>query len=165
MWVNEWRNSFALPGKGRYGANVDRHSLAPISVTYVGESDMTRPIKEVAQDVVRKMADDVRNGFVAVHPGGIFRRRVIDRQGLSVESTADRMGVSRQMLHRVLSGQSSVTADMAVRMAAVSRSRPETWLQLQNQYDLAQVVRGTEISFDSEQLARAQLQEFRKAES
>jgi plasmid maintenance system antidote protein VapI len=29
---------------------------------------------------------------------------------------------------------------MAVRMAELSRSRPETWLQLQNQFDLAQVV-------------------------
>ncbi len=58
-----------------------------------------------------------------------------------MEATADRMGVSRQMLHRVLSGQSSVTADMAVRMATLSGGRPETWLQLQNQFDLAQVAR------------------------
>jgi len=101
---------------------------------------MSQPIEKVAPDSLAKMAEDIRNGFVAVHPGGIFRRRVIEKQGLSVEATADRMGVSRQMLHRVLSGQSSVTADMAVRMAELSRSRPETWLQLQNQFDLAQVV-------------------------
>lgn len=126
---------------------------------------MTRPIEEVAHDVVARMAEDVRNGFVAVHPGGIFRRRVIDRQGLSVEATADRMGVSRQMLHRVLSGQSSVTADMAIRMASLSRSRPETWLQLQNQFDLAQVVRNAGISFDIEHLAHEELKQLRKAES
>jgi addiction module HigA family antidote len=101
---------------------------------------MSQPIEKVAPDSLAKMVEDIRNGFVAVHPGGIFRRRVIEKQGLSVEATADRMGVSRQMLHRVLSGQSSVTADMAVRMAELSRSRPETWLQLQNQFDLAQVV-------------------------
>jgi addiction module HigA family antidote len=89
------------------------------------------------------MAQDIRNGFVAVHPGGIFRRRVIDKNGWSVEGTAELMGVSRQMLHRVLSGQSSVTADMAIRMAELSDSRAETWLQLQNQFDLAQAVLDT----------------------
>lgn len=102
---------------------------------------MSKSIEKVAPNILARMAEDIRNGFVPVHPGGIFRRRVIDRQGLSVEATADQMGVSRQMLHRVLSGQSSVTADMAMRMASLSGGRPETWLQLQNQFDLAQVAR------------------------
>jgi len=75
------------------------------------------------------------------------------------------MGVSRQMLHRVLSGQSSVTADMAIRMAALSRNRPETWLQLQNQFDLAQVVRNAGTSFEIGHLAYDELKRFRKAES
>ena len=85
---------------------------------------MSQWIEKVAPDILARMAEDIRNGFVAVHPGGIFRRRVIDRQGLSVEATAEKMGVSRQMLHRVLSGQSSVTADMAMRMASLSGGRP-----------------------------------------
>jgi len=75
------------------------------------------------------------------------------------------MGVSRQMLHRVLSGQSSVTADMAIRMAALSRNRPETWLQLQNQFDLAQVVRNAGTSFEIGHRAHDELKRFRKAES
>jgi antitoxin HigA-1 len=126
---------------------------------------MSQPIEKIAPDVLARMAEDIRNGFVAVHPGGTFRRRVIDRQGLSVEATADRMGVSRQMLHRVLSGQSSVTADMAIRMATLSGSRPETWLQLQNQFDLAQVVRNTGNSFGIEHPLHEGLKQFRKAES
>lgn len=104
---------------------------------------MSQPLEQVAPDSLARMAQDIRNGFVAVHPGGIFRRRVIDKNGWSVEGTAELMGVSRQMLHRVLSGQSSVTADMAIRMAELSDSRAETWLQLQNQFDLAQAVLDT----------------------
>jgi addiction module HigA family antidote len=102
---------------------------------------MSQKAEKVAVEMEADMAADIRKGFVAVHPGEICRRRVIEAQGLSVAMTAERLGVSRQMLHRVLSGESAVTAEMAVRMAELSESRPETWLQLQNQFDLAQVVR------------------------
>lgn len=125
---------------------------------------MSQSIERVAPEVLARMAEDIRNGFVAVHPGGIFRRRVIDRQGLSVEATAERMGVSRQMLHRVLSGQSSVTADMAMRMASLSGGRPETWLQLQNQFDLAQVARNVS-TFNIERAIDGQMEQFKKTVS
>ncbi len=107
-------------------------------------------VEKVAPEVLADMAEDIRNGFVAVHPGEIFRRRVLAGSDLTVQTAADRMGVSRQMLHRVLSGQSSVTAEMAIRMAELSGSRPETWLQLQNQFDLAQVVRGSSKSGEAD---------------
>ncbi len=111
------------------------------------------------------MAADIRNGFIAAHPGEIFRRRVIEERGLGPGTTAERMGISRQMLHKVLSGQSSVTADMAVRMAQLSGSRPETWLQLQNQFDLAQVVRESGIFGKIELPSHEMPEQLKKAES
>lgn len=124
---------------------------------------MSQSVEKVAPEVIAAMAEDIRNGFVAAHPGEIFRRRVIDGHGLTVGETAERMEVSRQMLHRVLSGQSSVTADMAVRMAHLSGSRPETWLQLQNQFDLAQIVRASGISGKIEPPIYEIPEQFKKA--
>lgn len=117
---------------------------------------MSEPIEHSAPGELARMAEDIRNGFVAMHPGGIFRRRVVDGEGLTVESTAQRMGISRQMLHRVLSGDSSVTPDMAVRMAEISSTRAATWLQLQAQFDLDQLARNTDLVTPQE-VKKAQL--------
>ncbi len=119
---------------------------------------MSQTIEKPAPDLVANMAEDIGNGFVAVHPGEIFRRRVLERFGLTVTEAAQKMEVSRQMLHRVLSGQSSVTPAMAVRMASLSGSRPETWLQLQAQFDLAKVTGASENP-----LAELSVQEMREA--
>ncbi len=119
---------------------------------------MSPTIEKSAPDRVANMAEDIRNGFVAVHPGEIFRRRVLERFDLTVTEAAQQMEVTRQMLHRVLSGKSSVTPKMAVRMASLSGSRPETWLQLQAQFDLAKVTGASENP-----LAELSVQEMREA--
>ena len=50
-----------------------------------------------------------------IHPGAILAEEVLPALRLSVTDAAKKLRVSRQMLHRVLSGEASVTPEMALR--------------------------------------------------
>ena len=76
------------------------------------------------------------------HPGEILADTVVrENGGLSVTEFARRLGVSRVALSRVVNGRAAVSAELAVRLAAALGGSPESWLSMQNAYDLAQVQR------------------------
>ena len=70
------------------------------------------------------------------HPGELFREILDQHVRLSVSEAARRMGVSRQSLHAVLSGESAVTADMALRFGRLVDGNPELYVQMQAKRDL-----------------------------
>src|SRR5262249_32761342 len=71
-----------------------------------------------------------------MHPGAILREDVLPALGLSVSATAERLGVSRQFLHRILAGQAPITAAMALRIGKFCGNGPELWLDMQQACDL-----------------------------
>lgn len=73
-----------------------------------------------------------------VHPG-LLVKECLDDLGLSVAEAAKGLGVTRQQLHNVISGRSSVTPEMAIRLEKALGSTADTWLRMQMNYDLAQV--------------------------
>jgi len=76
------------------------------------------------------------------HPGEILADTVVrENGGLSVAEFARRLGVSRVALSRVVNGRAAVSAELAIRLAASLGGSPESWLNMQNAYDLAQVQR------------------------
>jgi addiction module HigA family antidote len=76
------------------------------------------------------------------HPGEILADTVVrEGGGLSVTEFAKRLGVSRVALSRVVNGRAAVSAELAIRLAAALGGSPESWLSMQNAYDLAQVQR------------------------
>ncbi|MDH3403722.1 MAG: HigA family addiction module antitoxin [Acidobacteriota bacterium] len=70
------------------------------------------------------------------HPGEILREDVLPALGMSVSEAARQLRVSRQALHRVLSGSSAVSADMAVRLGRFCGNGPDLWLRMQGAHDL-----------------------------
>lgn len=70
------------------------------------------------------------------HPGEILREDVLPTLGLTVSDAARQLGVSRQMLHRILAGRAPVTPDMAVRLGKFCGNGPGLWLRLQQAFDL-----------------------------
>ena len=73
------------------------------------------------------------------HPGEILRALVLEPLGLSVTETANRLGVTRGLLSRVLNGRSGVTAEMALRLEMTfGKPNAAHWLRLQNAYHLWQ---------------------------
>lgn len=72
------------------------------------------------------------------HPGAILREDVLPALDVSVTAAARELGVSRQTLHRILSEQTAVTPEMAVRLGKYCGNGPGIWLRLQVAYDLWQ---------------------------
>ena len=59
---------------------------------------------------------------------------------LSVANKASKaLGVSRQQLHNVIAGRSSITPEMAIRFEKAFGGTADTWLRMQVNYDLAQI--------------------------
>jgi addiction module HigA family antidote len=70
------------------------------------------------------------------HPGEILREDILPALGLSVTEAARQLRVTRQTLHRILSGKSGVSAEMAVRLGKFCGNGPGLWLRMQQRYDL-----------------------------
>lgn len=70
------------------------------------------------------------------HPGALLREDVLPSLGLSVAAVAEALGVSRQMLHRILSERAAVTPEMAVRVGKLCGNGPRLWLAMQQAHDL-----------------------------
>jgi len=73
-----------------------------------------------------------------VHPGVLVAECLADL-GLSVAEAAKGLGITRQQLHNVIAGRSSVTPEMAIRFEKAFGSTADTWLRMQLNYDLAQM--------------------------
>lgn len=72
-----------------------------------------------------------------VHPGEILREDVLGELGVSVSEAAERLGVSRVALSRVLHGHARVSSNLAVRLEEAGVGTARSWLALQLAYDLA----------------------------
>ncbi len=70
------------------------------------------------------------------HPGEILRE--FFPEGMTVETFAQRLGVSRVQVSRILNGRSGISADMAIRIGLLTRTTPESWLAGQTKWDLWQ---------------------------
>ena len=75
------------------------------------------------------------------HPGEVLREDVLPALGLSVIEVANKLGVTRQTLHRILSGRAAVTPEMALRLGKFCGNGPVLWLRMQQAYDLWQAER------------------------
>ncbi len=75
------------------------------------------------------------------HPGELLREDVIIELGLSVTETAERLGMSRVALSRVLNGKAGISADLAIRLEQAGVSTAKAWLAMQTNYDLAQALK------------------------
>lgn len=78
------------------------------------------------------------------HPGEIIRDLYLEPLGLTVTAAANGLGVTRKTLSLLLNGHAGISPEMAIRLAQGFGRSPESWLQLQMQYDLAQARLRTE---------------------
>ncbi len=74
------------------------------------------------------------------HPGELIRENLQDL-GLAVAEAATALGITRQQLYNVIKAKSAVTPEMAVRLEKGFGGSADFWLQMQSNYDLAQVRR------------------------
>lgn len=70
------------------------------------------------------------------HPGEFIREVYMEPHGLSVRGVATNLAVSPSTLNRVINGLSNISPEMALRLSKALGRSPESWLALQDQYDL-----------------------------
>ncbi len=73
-----------------------------------------------------------------VHPGRVVKEEIVFLD-LSVAQAAKALGVTRSQLHRVVSGESRVSPEMALRLECVIGSTADHWLRMQAAYDAAEI--------------------------
>lgn len=70
------------------------------------------------------------------HPGEFIREIYITPYDISVRKVAESLGVSPSTLNRLLNGESNISPEMALRLSKALGRSPESWLAMQDQYDL-----------------------------
>lgn len=73
------------------------------------------------------------------HPGEIIRELCLKPLGLTITRAAAGLGVTRKTLSLLLNGHAGISPEMALRLSQAFGRSPESWLNLQAQYDIAQV--------------------------
>lgn len=72
------------------------------------------------------------------HPGKFIRRTYIEPFDISARQIATHLGVSASTFSRLIAERNRVTPDMAIRLSKVLGRSPQSWLQMQMNYDLWQ---------------------------
>jgi antitoxin HigA-1 len=70
------------------------------------------------------------------HSGEFITEVYLEPNNLSGRELAATLGVSASTLHRILTGTSAVSPEMALRLSKALGRSPESWLAMQSNYDL-----------------------------
>lgn len=71
------------------------------------------------------------------HPGALIHRTYIEPfEEITANKVADQLNVARSTFNRLLNGKAGVSPEMAVRLSEVLGGSAESWLTLQESFDL-----------------------------
>lgn len=70
------------------------------------------------------------------HPGEFIYDVYLEPSGYSCRYLAKQLDVASSTLNRVLKGQSAISPEMALRLSKAIGRTPESWLSMQDNYDL-----------------------------
>jgi len=70
------------------------------------------------------------------HPGEFIREIYITPNEISVRKVAESLGVSPSTFNRLLNGESNISPEMALRLSITLGRSAESWLAMQDHYDL-----------------------------
>lgn len=70
------------------------------------------------------------------HPGRLLRRRIVPALGLNVTEFAEKLGMSRVSVSRILNEHAGISSDFAVRLEHAGISNARHWMTMQTNYSL-----------------------------
>lgn len=79
------------------------------------------------------------------HPGEFVQTSYMEPFGLSCRLLAEQLNVAASTLNRILKRQSGVSPEMALRLSKSLGRSPESWLAMQDAYDLWQAKKTVEL--------------------
>ena len=82
------------------------------------------------------MSNPLTAGLKPVHPGELLREDVIPALGRPKAEIARLLCISRQTLYDLLNERQPITANLALRIGKLTGTSGESWLRLQQAYDI-----------------------------
>lgn len=79
-----------------------------------------------------------------VHPGILIKDN-IDTLGISITEFAFKLGLSGQIVSRIINQKAGISVEMALKLGKAFKTTPEFWINMQIQYDLAQAKRNVNL--------------------
>jgi addiction module HigA family antidote len=70
------------------------------------------------------------------HPGTLLKEDVLVPLGLTITEAATDLGITRKTLSEFVNEKSSLSPEMAVRIAKATNTTPESWLNMQTKLDI-----------------------------
>ena len=70
------------------------------------------------------------------HPGEFIREVYLEPLGISYRTVASKLKVAPSTFVRLIRGQSNISSEMALRLSKTLGRSPESWLIMQNNYNL-----------------------------
>ncbi|ELL7125023.1 HigA family addiction module antidote protein [Vibrio cholerae] len=80
-----------------------------------------------------------------MHPGAFLKEAYMDPMDIKVTQLADKMGVSRSSVSRLVTGKSDLSYEMALRLEKVFKRSASGWMNLQTAYGLYQAKQKLEL--------------------
>ena len=80
------------------------------------------------------------------HPGEFIVSVYLEPYGISGRELASKLDVSPSTLSRILTGRSSISPEMALRLSKCLGRSPESWLAMQHSHDLWQAEKSVDLS-------------------
>jgi len=78
------------------------------------------------------------NMYNPPHPGEFIREVYLEPLGISYRTVAAKLKVAPSTFNRLIKGQSNISSEMALRLSKTLGRTPESWLIMQNNYNLWQ---------------------------
>lgn len=89
------------------------------------------------------------NVFDPMHPGEYLREMYMEPYNIHAADLAEYLGVSPSTLSRVLNAKADLSVDMAFRLSKVLGRSPESWINLQTQFNLAKTRKESADKFNA----------------
>lgn len=70
------------------------------------------------------------------HPGEVLWGLDMEPAGITVSALAEKLGVARKTVSRIVNGHAAISAEMAILLGRAFNTTPDLWMNMQRNYDL-----------------------------
>lgn len=81
-----------------------------------------------------------------MHPGAFIKRVYLEPNNIGSNALARQLKVSTGLMSRLINGKTGISSEMALKLSKVLGRSPESWLLMQDNYDLWQAKQVVDLS-------------------
>ncbi|MDR1950249.1 MAG: HigA family addiction module antidote protein [Spirochaetaceae bacterium] len=81
-----------------------------------------------------------------LHPGTVLKESFLDTYQITVAKLSEDIGLSPSAIRQIISGKLKISTPNALKLAKYFDNPVQYWIELQNQYDLAELEKDAELN-------------------